>query len=69
MIVAAVAKCFSALKSSLKNLPIVIPINREISLFCGPSTWKLWIQCFSLPFTVPTLMLHIRERSSCAFLP
>ena len=39
--IAAVADCFSALKSSRKNLPIVFPINREISLFCGPSTWKL----------------------------
>ena len=39
--IAAVTDCFSALKSSHKNLPIVFPINREISLFCGPSTWKL----------------------------
>ena len=39
--IASVAGCFSALKSSRKNLPIVFPINREISLFCGPSTWKL----------------------------
>ena len=38
----AVADCFSALKSSRKNLPIVFPVNREISLFCGPSTWNLW---------------------------
>ena len=41
--IAAVAGCFSALKSSRKNLPIVFPINREISLFCGPSTWKLCV--------------------------
>ena len=39
--IAAVTSCFSALKSSRKNLPIVFPINREISLCCGPSTWKL----------------------------
>ena len=39
--IAAVADCFSALKSPRKNLPIVFPINREISLFCGSSTWKL----------------------------
>ena len=31
----------SALKSSRKNLPILILKNREISLSCGPSTWKL----------------------------
>ena len=40
--IAAVADCFSALKVPVTNLPIVFPINREISLFCGPSTWKLW---------------------------
>ena len=41
--IAAVAGCFSALKSSRKNLPIVFPIYREISLVCGQgtSTWKL----------------------------
>ena len=39
--IAAVAGCFSALKSSRKNLPIVFRINRELSLFRGPSTWKL----------------------------
>ena len=31
----------SALKSSRKNIPILILKNREISLSCGPSTWKL----------------------------
>ena len=41
--ITTVAGCFSALKSSRKNLPIVFPINREISLFCGPSTWKLCV--------------------------
>ena len=52
--IAAVAGCFSALKSSQKNLPIVFPINREISLFCGHSTWKL---CELLVFFTYTKLL------------
>ena len=36
--IAAVVDCFSALKSSRKNLPIVFSINRNISLLCDPST-------------------------------
>ena len=38
--IAAVTGCFSSLKIPLKNLPIVFSINREISIFCGHSTWK-----------------------------
>ena len=34
--IAADAGCFSALKSSRKHLPIMFPINREISRLCGP---------------------------------
>ena len=26
-----------------KNLPLAFPVNSGISLFCGPSTWKLWV--------------------------
>ena len=40
--IAAVADCFSALKIPVKNFMIVFSKNREISLFCRPSTWKLW---------------------------
>ena len=36
----------SSLKIPCKNIPIVFSINRDISLFCGPSTWKL---CESRP--------------------
>ena len=41
--IAAVADCFSALKSSGIKSPYCVSyyINREISRFCGSSTWKL----------------------------
>ena len=50
--IAAVAGCFSALKSFRKNLPIVFSINMEISLFCGSSTWTGTCMCVNVCVSV-----------------
>ena len=42
----------------MKNLPILFHKNREISLFCGPSTWKLCIMLKLFDSCVAPILLY-----------